>query len=73
MLLRVKYLFRLLHYRVVNHDYALSLHDSMFIPALERLATEDQKAKWLTLARQYKIIGTYAQTELGHGILHLNY
>lgn len=29
--------------------------------------TEEQKAKWLPLAESYQIIGTYAQTELGHG------
>ncbi|KAK3102591.1 hypothetical protein FSP39_012444 [Pinctada imbricata] len=39
----------------------------MFIPALERMTTEEQKAKWLTLAKQYKILGAYAQTEMGHG------
>ncbi|KAK3085344.1 hypothetical protein FSP39_001824 [Pinctada imbricata] len=52
---------------ICHDDLALTLHHTMFIPALERLATEDQKSKWLTLAKQYKIIGTYAQTELGHG------
>ncbi|XP_052676453.1 peroxisomal acyl-coenzyme A oxidase 1-like isoform X2 [Crassostrea angulata] len=52
---------------VINHQYSLGLHTVMFIPALERLSTEQQKAKWLHLARNYQIIGTYAQTELGHG------
>ena len=28
---------------------------------------EEQKEKWLELARNYDIIGAYAQTELGHG------
>lgn len=27
----------------------------------------EQQAKWLPLALSYQIIGTYAQTELGHG------
>jgi alkylation response protein AidB-like acyl-CoA dehydrogenase len=40
----------------------------MFMPAIERLATDEQKAKWLPLAQSYQIIGTYAQTELGHGM-----
>ena len=31
------------------------------------MASDEQKEKWLTLAMQYKILGTYAQTELGHG------
>ena len=41
----------------------------MFIPAIERLATDEQKSKWLPLALSYQIIGTYAQTELGHGMI----
>jgi len=40
----------------------------MFVPGIERLATEEQKAKWLPLALSYRIVGTYAQTEMGHGI-----
>lgn len=43
----------------------------MFIPTLEQQGTEEQKAKWLSLAYQEKIIGTYAQTELGHGQLNI--
>jgi len=39
----------------------------MFIPALENQATPQQKEKWLPMAMNYEIIGTYAQTELGHG------
>lgn len=53
--------------QLLNHDFALSLHHTMFIPGIERLATDEQKAKWLPLAQSYKILGTYAQTELGHG------
>lgn len=59
---------------VINHQYSLGLHTVMFIPALERLSTEQQKANWLHLARNYQIIGTYAQTELGHGkayVIHI--
>ena len=33
----------------------------------EGQGTEEQKAKWLPLAESNQIIGTYAQTELGHG------
>jgi len=52
----------------INHfDEALSLHHDMFCPALERLCNEEQRKKWLPLAHNYRIIGTYAQTELGHG------
>nr|XP_022297816.1 peroxisomal acyl-coenzyme A oxidase 1-like [Crassostrea virginica] len=53
--------------QVLNHQYTLGLHNVMFVPGIERLATEQQKAKWLPLAKNYQIIGTYAQTELGHG------
>ncbi|XP_024984883.1 peroxisomal acyl-coenzyme A oxidase 1-like isoform X2 [Cynara cardunculus var. scolymus] len=43
------------------------LHWGMFIPAIEGQGTEEQKKKWLPLAQKMKIIGCYAQTELGHG------
>ncbi|XP_071499066.1 peroxisomal acyl-coenzyme A oxidase 1-like [Diadema antillarum] len=53
--------------RCMNNNIGFAIHTLMFIPSIERLGTEEQKAKWLPLARQYKILGTYAQTELGHG------
>lgn len=43
------------------------LHDSMFKVTLEGQGTPEQQEKWLTAANDYKIIGCYAQTELGHG------
>jgi acyl-CoA oxidase len=39
----------------------------LFEPAIEYNGTEEQKAKWLALAKSGRILGTYAQTELGHG------
>jgi len=39
----------------------------MFIPALMGQATPEQQGKWLTKAYNLDLIGTYAQTELGHG------
>jgi alkylation response protein AidB-like acyl-CoA dehydrogenase len=39
----------------------------MFIPTIEKQATKEQKERWLPLAESLKIIGTYAQTEMGHG------
>jgi len=39
----------------------------MFIPALESQTSPEQKEKWLPKATSYEIIGTFAQTELGHG------
>jgi alkylation response protein AidB-like acyl-CoA dehydrogenase len=43
----------------------------MFIPGIERMGTDEQKAKWLPLAQTYQLVGTYAQTELGHGKLSI--
>lgn len=37
------------------------------MPAIKGQGTEEQKQKWLPLANKMKIIGCYAQTELGHG------
>lgn len=45
----------------------LELHIGMFIPALMSQASPEQQAKWLPMAQKLHIIGTYAQTELGHG------
>ncbi|KAJ7915807.1 acyl-CoA oxidase [Mycena leptocephala] len=43
------------------------LHVVMFIPALKLLASPEQLSYWLPLSESCKIIGTYCQTELGHG------
>ena len=43
------------------------LHIGMFIPSILSQGTEEQQAKWLPLCMDLKLIGTYAQTELGHG------
>ncbi|KAK7502853.1 hypothetical protein BaRGS_00005802 [Batillaria attramentaria] len=43
------------------------LHMSMFMNTLETQSTEEQKARWLPLAKSFRMIGTYAQTEMGHG------
>lgn len=45
----------------------IGLHEGMFLPTIEGQGTEEQKAKWVPLSRDYKIIGAYAQTEMGHG------
>lgn len=39
----------------------------MFIPSIEKQGTKEQRDKWLPLARSLQLIGTYAQTEMGHG------
>eukprot|EP00127_Corallochytrium_limacisporum_P005508 Clim_evm25s207 gene=Clim_evmTU25s207 len=43
------------------------LHAGMFMPTIDMQATDEQKAKWLPKCKSYEWIGTYAQTELGHG------
>ncbi|KAF4046355.1 Acyl-CoA oxidase domain-containing protein [Phytophthora infestans] len=54
-------------YVALGERLPLEVHRAMFIPTLENQADNGQQAKWLPLARGYKIIGAYAQTELGHG------
>ncbi len=45
----------------------MMIHFHAFVPCLEMMGTDEQQAKWLPLARGLKVIGTYGQTELGHG------
>jgi acyl-CoA oxidase len=47
-------------------DVPAALHWVMFVPNIVSLFDEEQQAKWLPLCRDWKIIGCYAQTELGH-------
>ncbi|KAF1319788.1 Peroxisomal acyl-coenzyme a oxidase, partial [Globisporangium splendens] len=54
-------------YRALGEPLGMDVHRSMFIPTLENQADEEQQKKWLPLAKNYKIFGAYAQTELGHG------
>uniref|UniRef100_M4C1G4 Acyl-coenzyme A oxidase n=1 Tax=Hyaloperonospora arabidopsidis (strain Emoy2) TaxID=559515 RepID=M4C1G4_HYAAE len=51
----------------LGEQVPLDLHRNMFIPTIKTQGTDEQRAKWLPLAKKYRIIGTYAQTELGHG------
>ncbi|CAG5122876.1 unnamed protein product [Candidula unifasciata] len=50
---------------IEGHPFAI--HVLAFLPAVQKLASEEQKAKWLPLIERFQMIGTYAQTELGHG------
>ncbi|XP_037968379.2 probable peroxisomal acyl-coenzyme A oxidase 1 [Plutella xylostella] len=43
------------------------LHLGMFVPTIMGQATPEQQAQWLPRALNMEILGTYAQTELGHG------
>ena len=40
----------------------------MFVPTIEKQGTAAQRDKWIPLSKNLEVIGTYAQTELGHGI-----
>lgn len=45
----------------------LDLHLGMFLPTLLNQATPEQMDRFFTPAWNLQIIGTYAQTEMGHG------
>ncbi|UMM39462.1 hypothetical protein L5515_016514 [Caenorhabditis briggsae] len=47
--------------------HAMSLHYVMFIPTLQGQTDDEQLDEWLTKAISRAVVGTYAQTELGHG------
>ncbi|XP_037545806.1 peroxisomal acyl-coenzyme A oxidase 1 [Nematolebias whitei] len=50
-----------------NQHETLGLHDVMFLPTLRSQCDPQQAKKWLPLAESLQVLGTYAQTELGHG------
>ncbi|OWY98793.1 Peroxisomal acyl-coenzyme A oxidase [Phytophthora megakarya] len=54
-------------YDAIGEKLPIQVHRSMFIPTLENQADDEQQAHWLPLATSYRILGAYAQTELGHG------
>ncbi|KAM5274377.1 peroxisomal acyl-coenzyme A oxidase 1 isoform 4-T4 [Ctenodactylus gundi] len=58
--------FKKLH--LVNFVEPVGLNYSMFIPTLLNQGTTAQQEKWLHPSKGLEIIGTYAQTEMGHGI-----
>lgn len=45
----------------------LGVHYGMFLPTIMGQGSDEQREKWLMRAWRMEIIGTYAQTELGHG------
>lgn len=51
----------------VADDVPTALHWVMFTPNIRSLCDDEQQARWLPLCRDWKMIGCYAQTELGHG------
>ena len=50
-----------------NETAPISLHFAMFIPTITGQGTPEQQERWMKKARTFEIIGTYAQTEMGHG------
>uniref|UniRef100_G3U1U7 Acyl-coenzyme A oxidase n=1 Tax=Loxodonta africana TaxID=9785 RepID=G3U1U7_LOXAF len=56
--------------RALGGDVGLNLH-AVFLKALRSLGSDEQIAKWGVLCKEYQIIATYAQTELGHGGTYL--
>ncbi|KAJ5539722.1 hypothetical protein N7513_008054 [Penicillium frequentans] len=78
-LARAKLLRRLVDQHQWNHEdhkmaeYLVSdvspyfLHLEMFATTIREQANEAQRAHWMPLIESWKIIGAYAQTELGHG------
>uniref|UniRef100_A0A8C0X4V4 Acyl-coenzyme A oxidase n=1 Tax=Castor canadensis TaxID=51338 RepID=A0A8C0X4V4_CASCN len=52
--------------RALSGSVGLGLR-TVFMNALRSLGSEEQIAKWSPLCRNFQIITTYAQTELGHG------
>jgi acyl-CoA oxidase len=51
----------------LGDDMPTALHWIMFVPNIVSLCDEEQKAEWLPMCRDWRMIGCYAQTELGHG------
>ncbi len=51
----------------VADDLPAALHWVMFVPNIISLADDEQQVKWLQMCRDWKMIGCYAQTEVGHG------
>uniref|UniRef100_A0A1B6GE28 Acyl-coenzyme A oxidase n=1 Tax=Cuerna arida TaxID=1464854 RepID=A0A1B6GE28_9HEMI len=52
---------------IVKEGIPFTLHFVMFVPTLMGQATIEQQAYWIGRAWNCEIMGTYAQTELGHG------
>uniref|UniRef100_A0A2A4IZ22 Acyl-coenzyme A oxidase N-terminal domain-containing protein n=1 Tax=Heliothis virescens TaxID=7102 RepID=A0A2A4IZ22_HELVI len=52
---------------VVKDISPFMLHMGMFVPTILNQSDPEQMAEWLPKAMSMGIIGTYAQTELGHG------
>lgn len=57
---------------VMTHEASgFTLHSAAFVSTVEKLASDAQKEKWLPLMKSFRVVGTYAQTEIGHGKLRV--
>lgn len=52
---------------IVKEGLPIGVHYVMFLPTILGQGTPEQQGQWLGRAWNCEIIGTYAQTELGHG------
>lgn len=52
---------------LIKEGNPLTLHYVMFVPTIMGQGTTDQQVEWLAKAWDCEILGTYAQTEMGHG------
>ncbi|KAI9708016.1 MAG: fatty-acyl coenzyme A oxidase [Bogoriella megaspora] len=52
---------------LISEPLPTGLHESMFLITLRDQGTNEQREKFFKPALDYKYIGCYAQTELGHG------
>jgi len=57
----------LLVYNHFSNQLPGSISIMMFMPYIKYLGTEKQVKKWLEPTLRMEVIGTYAQTEMGHG------
>ena len=48
-------------------DDPTTLHELMFVPNIKALCSESQQTHWLPLCKDWRVVGCYAQTEVGHG------
>lgn len=53
--------------KLLAHPSGFELHIGMFIPTLLSQGDAEQQAEWVPPSLGLRIVGTYAQTELGHG------
>ncbi|KAI8056255.1 acyl-CoA dehydrogenase/oxidase [Syncephalis plumigaleata] len=54
-------------YKELYEGMPTLLNDDLFIKTIMEQASDEQKAVWLPLARNWGILGCYAQTEMAHG------